>query len=98
MRNIFRSFLIISFIGTLALLHVHLKISLYQLSYRIAEKEQKLTEHQDRFEHLRLRIKQLRSPAHLEAKLEGMKLGFSFPQEIEVVRYHSEPVSLHERN
>lgn len=66
--------------------YVHLKVSLFHLSYDLNSKSSELAQKGERYRQLKFEVDLLRTPKRLEGMMKELSLDLTLPREIEVMR------------
>ncbi len=86
MNGLGKTILSLGFAVGLLLLYVHEQVALFDVSYAMQARSEKLTRLSEEYRRLRFEVDQLKAPRLLDEKMKQLSLGLTLPQEIRVVR------------
>ncbi len=76
----------ITLLSVLALFYIHAQFLLFQVSYRLSSKSQKLAQESESYRFLKFEVDQLKAPRLLEERMKQLELDLTLPKEVRIVR------------
>ena len=95
LENTKKIFSIMALVTLVLLLHVHMQISIFQVSYLIQKKSKLLSDLTDQYRFEKYGISKLYSPSYLDRRKKEMNLKLVVPKEVKVVYVPADKVADH---